>query len=60
MKRPQDITVDYQNPLNQKDCELHPHVHIEIVEIAVRKAIAALIPAQQKYQVQQNENVHNE
>lgn len=60
VRRPANIVVDYNNPSNQIYCELHPHIHYEVVQVAVRKAISAIIPAEQKYQVAQNENVHNE
>lgn len=51
VKRPTDIVVDYVAPNKQVGCDLHPHVHMEIVKIAARMATAAIIPAEQKYQI---------
>jgi len=60
IKRPQRIMVDTITPSNQRNCELHPAVHDEIIEIAVRLAIAAKIPEQQKYQVADKEQKETE
>jgi hypothetical protein len=39
---------------------LHPAIHDEIIEIAVRLAIAAKIPEAQKYQVADKEQKETE
>jgi hypothetical protein len=60
IKRPSRILVDTITPANQRNCELHPAVHNEIIEIAVRLAIAAKIPEQQKYQIADKEQKETE
>lgn len=60
IKRPSRILVDTITPANQSNCELHPAVHDEIIEIAVRLAIAAKIPEMQKYQVADKEQKETE
>lgn len=51
VKKPTDIVVDYNSPNKQIHCELHPHIHPEVIKIAVRMATAAIVPAEQKYQL---------
>lgn len=60
IKEPKAIVVDYVRPDKQVNCELHPHVHQEIVELALRKALEATIPAVQKYQVTDKESKEQE
>ena len=60
IKSPNTIVVDYNRPDKQVNCDLHPHVHQEIVELAVRKAVEASIPAIQKYQVTDKESKEQE
>ena len=60
IKRPTRILVDTITPANQKNCELNPAIHDEIIEIAVRMAIAAKIPEMQKYQVADKEQRETE
>jgi hypothetical protein len=60
IKRPNRIMVDTITPANQKSCELHPAVHDEVIDIAVRLAIAAKIPEMQKYQVADKEQKETE
>ena len=55
IREPRQVVVDYNNPTNAIDCDLHPHVHQEICELAVSLMVASIIPAQQKYQVTENE-----
>ena len=60
IREPREIKVDYNRPDQQVHCELHPHTHREVIEIAVRKACEATIPAIQKYQVSDKETKENE
>lgn len=60
VRKPVEVLIDYTLPSNQVDCDLHPSVHSEIVQIAARIAIASLIPTQQKYQIAQVEAKTNE
>lgn len=60
IKRPSRILVDTLTPANQRNCELNPAVHDEVIEIAVRLAIAAKIPEMQKYQVADKEQKETE
>lgn len=60
IKQPVDITVDRRTPANQVHCELHPSVHSEVVQIAVRLYAATQIPLEQKYQIAQNEEKNNQ
>lgn len=60
IKRPSRIMVDTITPANQRNCELHPAIHDEVIEIAVRLAIAAKIPELQKYQVADKEQKETE
>lgn len=55
IREPRTVVVDYNNPTNAVDCDLHPHVHQEICELAVSLMVASIIPANQKYQVTENE-----
>lgn len=51
IKEPKAIVVDYVDPTKQVNCEIHPHFHYDVVQSAVRIAIASMIGAEQKYQV---------
>jgi len=51
IKRPSRIRVDTITPGNQRNCELHPAIHTEIVDKAVYKAISSRLAEQSKFQV---------
>lgn len=60
VKRPRAIVVDTISPLNQVRCELHEHLHKEVVDKAVQLAIESRIPDQAKYQVAEKNNIENQ
>jgi len=60
VKRPRRIVVDTIYPAGKVDCELHPAVHDEIVDIAVSLVIQASIPELQKYQIADKEKREDE
>jgi len=60
IKKPNEIVVDYVRPDKQVHCELHPQVHYEVIQLALRFAAEAIIPSIQKYQVVDKENKENE
>lgn len=59
VKRPNLVVIDIENPAKQVNCELDPAIHKNIVERAVKLAIAAIIPKESKYNVAQEESSNN-
>ncbi len=57
---PKGITVNVQTPSSQVSSILPNHTHQAIVDIAVRLASAAVVPEQNKYQVNQIESQGDE
>jgi len=60
IKRPNRILVDTITPANQRNCELHPAIHTEIVDKAVSKAIASRLPEQVKIQIADKNDKENQ
>ena len=60
IKLPSDITVDIQTPANQINCELAPFMHQEVIDYAVKLAAAAIVPEQNKYEVNTIESSQDE
>jgi hypothetical protein len=60
IKEPPSIFIDVVTPTRQINCVLADFLHQEIVDLSVKLAAAAIIPEQNKYQVNDNETKINE
>lgn len=60
IKNPEPIFIDTVTPALQVDCQLADFLHQEVVDLAVKLASAAILPEQNKYQVNDIEAKINE